>query len=52
MLQGETPDLEEVMAVRTAMLRSTDLRQPMDLGEQLLNKSGLANDVSRAMVDL
>ncbi len=44
--------MEELMAVRNAMVRTTDLRQPMDLGEQLLGKSGLSSDVGQAMVEL
>ena len=45
-------DLEEVMAVRNAMVSTTDLRQPMNLGDQLLHRSGLSSDVGQAMVDL
>ena len=45
--------MEEMMAVRNAMVRpSTDLRQPLNLGEQLMNRSGLDQDVGQAMVDL
>ena len=51
-LQGGAPELEEMVAVRNAMVRETDLRQPMDLGQQLLNSSGLADDVGEAMVNL
>ena len=40
------------MAVRNAMVRTTDLRQPMDLKQQLLHRSGLSNDVGQAMMDL
>ena len=50
--QGQTPEMEELMAVRNAMVRTTDLRQPIDLGEQLMQRSGLSNDVGAAMVDL
>ena len=50
--QGGVPELEEMVAVRNAMVRETDLRQPMDLGQQLLHSSGLADDVGQAMVDL
>ena len=41
-----------MVAVRNAMVRETDLRQPMDLGQQLLHSSGLSDDVGQAMVDL
>ena len=51
-MQGGAPDMEEMMAVRNAMVRTTDLRQPMDLCDQLMNRSGLSNDVGQAMVDL
>ena len=50
--QGGVPELEEMVAVRNAMVRETDLRQPMDLGQQLLHSSGLADDVGQAMVNL
>ena len=39
------PELEEMVAVRNAMVRAPDLRQTMDLGQQLMDSSGLANDV-------
>ena len=51
-LQGEATDLKEVMAVRNAMVVTTDLRQPMNLGDQLLHRSGLSSDVGQAMIDL
>lgn len=41
-----------MVAVRNAMVSETDLRQPMDLGQQLLTSSGLSNDVGQAMVEL
>ena len=44
--------MQEMMAVRNAMVRATDLRQPMDLGDQLMHRAGLANDVGQAMVNL
>lgn len=50
--QGGAPELEEMVAVRNAMVSETDLRQPMDLGQQLLTSSGLSNDVGQAMVEL
>ncbi|KAK9842956.1 hypothetical protein WJX74_004848 [Apatococcus lobatus] len=52
MIEGDVPELEVLVAVRNAMVRETDLRQPMDLGEQLMHSSGLADDVGQAMVDL
>ncbi|KAK9843277.1 hypothetical protein WJX74_009626 [Apatococcus lobatus] len=52
MIEGGAPELEEMVAVRNAMVRETDLRQPMDLGQQLLHSSGLSDDVGQAMVDL
>ena len=50
--RGGMPELEETVAVRNAMVRETDLRQPMDPGQQLLNSSGLSNNVGQAMVEL
>ena len=50
--QGGAPELEEMVAVRNAMVQAPDLRQPLDLGQQLLDSSGLANDVGQAMVEL
>ena len=50
--QGDSMDMNEVMAVRNAMAVTTDLRQPMNLGDQLLHKSGLSSDVGQAMFDL
>lgn len=51
-MQGSLPDVEATMAVRNAMVQAVDLRQPMDLGEQLLHRSGLSDDVGQAMVEL
>ena len=45
-------ELKEVMAVRNAMVGTTDLRQPLNLGDQLLHKSGLSTEVGQAMIDL
>ncbi|KAK9868656.1 hypothetical protein WJX84_004455 [Apatococcus fuscideae] len=52
MLEGTMPDMEQMMAVRNAMIQATDLRQPMNLGDQLLHSSGLSNDVGLAMMNL
>ncbi|KAK9838860.1 hypothetical protein WJX74_004693 [Apatococcus lobatus] len=52
LLEGEDLNVQEVIAVRNAMVVSTDLRQPMNLGDQLLHRSGLSNDVGQAMIDL
>ena len=38
--------------MRNAMVGATDLRQPMDLGDQLMHRAGLAKDVGQAMVEL
>ncbi|KAK9863546.1 hypothetical protein WJX84_008465 [Apatococcus fuscideae] len=51
-LEGDAMDLKEVMAVRNAMVGTTDLRQPLNLGDQLLHKSGLSTEVGQAMIDL
>ena len=51
-VQGTMPDMEQMMAVRNAMIQATDLRQPMNLGDQLLHSSGLSNDVGLAMMNL
>ncbi|KAK9826258.1 hypothetical protein WJX74_003589 [Apatococcus lobatus] len=51
-LEGGSPDFETTLAIRNAMVRSSDLRQPLALRDQLMHKSGLAQDVGQAMVAL
>ncbi|KAK9867909.1 hypothetical protein WJX84_002108 [Apatococcus fuscideae] len=51
-LEGGAPNLEELIAVRNAMVKTIDLRQPMDLDNQLLQRSGMSMDVGQAMMDL
>ncbi|KAK9826226.1 hypothetical protein WJX74_001194 [Apatococcus lobatus] len=51
-LEGGLPNLAETIAVRDAMLRATDLQQPMNLGQQLMQSSGLDDEVGQAMIDL
>ncbi len=49
---GSSMDLKQVLAIRNAMVDSTDLRQPLNLDDQLLNRSGLSRDVGQAMLNL
>ena len=51
-VQGGSPDFEKMLTIRNAMVRSHDLRQPIELSDQLMHKSGLAQDVGQAMVAL
>ena len=48
--QGGQPSLEETIDVRNAMVEATDLRQPQNLDQQLMQ--GFSNDVGAAMVEL
>ena len=50
--QGHVPNLEEVLHVRNAMVGAQDLRQPQNLDTQLLQESGLSQDVGLAMLNL
>ncbi len=50
--QGATPDLQDAMAIRNAIVATSDLRQPVDLGHQLLNRGGLSEDVGRSLITM
>ena len=46
------PSLEELVQVRNAMMGAQDLRQPQNLDKQLLQESGVDQDVGLAMLNL
>lgn len=50
--QESSPDLKVVLALRNAMAAANDLRQPMNLGQQLLSNSRLSKEVSQAMIEM
>ncbi|KAK9822974.1 hypothetical protein WJX74_010416 [Apatococcus lobatus] len=51
-LQGKTVEMPDMLGLRNAANNAKDLRQPVNLQEQLMNKSGLSKDVGAAMMEM
>ena len=50
--QGRQPSPQQLLELRSLLLRSEDLRQPMNLREQLQSANGMSEDANRSLVTL
>ncbi|KAK9850625.1 hypothetical protein WJX84_003967 [Apatococcus fuscideae] len=51
-LQGKPVEMSDVLELRNSANDAIDLRQPINLQEQIMNKSGLSQDVGASMMEM
>lgn len=51
-LQGQSPDTEDIVAVRNTLLQSTDLRRMQNLEKQLKGQMNLSDAASESLVNM
>ncbi|KAG2430481.1 hypothetical protein HXX76_010004 [Chlamydomonas incerta] len=50
LLAGQSPDLRQVVLLRSLLLRNADWYRPLGMGGQLLHNANLEDDVARALM--
>ncbi|KAK9804991.1 hypothetical protein WJX73_009166 [Symbiochloris irregularis] len=52
LLDGDTPQVEQILKVRNELLQSADLRAPQDLAKQIKQQKGFTEEAGRSLVSL
>ena len=51
-LQGNIPSISEIVALQNDICLAGDLREPVNLREQLVHSSGLSSEVGHAIAEM
>lgn len=51
-LQGNIPSIAEIVALQNDICSAGDLREPVNLREQLVHSSGLSSEVGHAIAEM